>query len=97
MPRFAANLSMLWPELDVYDRFAAAANAGFRRVEILFVHALDRHRIADISLSLTHSATSASAVALALPRETHVPRIGRLLWKYAPLRRNVKVTLPAGV
>ncbi|TMA38001.1 MAG: hydroxypyruvate isomerase, partial [Deltaproteobacteria bacterium] len=29
MPRFAANLTMLWPELDVYDRFRAAAEAGF--------------------------------------------------------------------
>ena len=48
MPRFAANLSMLWPELDVYDRFAAAAAAGFSRVEILFVHALDRQRIASL-------------------------------------------------
>jgi hydroxypyruvate isomerase len=46
MPRFAANLSMLWPELDVYDRFGAAAAAGFSRVEILFVHALDRDRVA---------------------------------------------------
>jgi hydroxypyruvate isomerase len=46
MPRFAANLSMLWPELDVYDRFRAAAEAGFSRVEILFVHALDRDRVA---------------------------------------------------
>jgi len=44
MPRFAANLTMLWPELDVYDRFGAAAEAGFRRVEILFVHALDPGR-----------------------------------------------------
>src|SRR6266849_2858371 len=46
MPHFAANMSMLWPELDVYDRFRAAAEAGFRRVEILFVHALDRERVA---------------------------------------------------
>ncbi len=46
MPRYAANLSMLWPELDVYDRFRAAAEAGFSRVEILFVHALDQDRIA---------------------------------------------------
>jgi hydroxypyruvate isomerase len=37
---------MLWPELDVYDRFRAAAEAGFARVEILFVHALDQARIA---------------------------------------------------
>jgi hydroxypyruvate isomerase len=48
MPRFAANLSMLWPELDVYERFGAAAAAGFSRVEILFVHALDHQRIADL-------------------------------------------------
>jgi hydroxypyruvate isomerase len=46
VPHFAANLTMLWPELDVYDRFRAAADAGFSRVEILFVHALERERIA---------------------------------------------------
>jgi hydroxypyruvate isomerase len=45
MPKFAANLSMLWPELDVYDRFRAASDAGFTRVEILFVHTLDVTRI----------------------------------------------------
>jgi hydroxypyruvate isomerase len=45
MPRYAANLSMLWPELDVYERFGAAAEAGFSRVEILFVHTLDINRI----------------------------------------------------
>lgn len=48
MPAFAANLSMLWPELDVYDRFRAAAEAGFSRVEILFVHALDHDRLAGL-------------------------------------------------
>jgi hydroxypyruvate isomerase len=48
VPRFAANLSMLWPDLDVYDRFGAAARAGFSRVEILFVHALDHGRVADL-------------------------------------------------
>ncbi len=41
MPRFAANLTLLWPELPVLERFRAAASAGFRRVEILFVHELD--------------------------------------------------------
>jgi hydroxypyruvate isomerase len=41
MPRFVANLTMLWNELPVLDRFRAAAAAGFRRVEILFVHDLD--------------------------------------------------------
>jgi hydroxypyruvate isomerase len=48
MPTYAANLSMLWPELDVYDRFQAAADAGFGRVEILFVHQLDQQRLASL-------------------------------------------------
>ncbi|MFT7094630.1 MAG: hydroxypyruvate isomerase, partial [Alcanivorax sp.] len=36
MPRFAANLSMLFTELPFLDRFAAAAEAGFQGVEFLF-------------------------------------------------------------
>ncbi|WP_421682232.1 hydroxypyruvate isomerase [Stutzerimonas urumqiensis] len=36
MPRFAANLSMLFTEVDFLDRFAAAAKAGFTGVEYLF-------------------------------------------------------------
>lgn len=36
MPRFAANLTLLWPELPFLDRFQAAADAGFKAVEILF-------------------------------------------------------------
>jgi hydroxypyruvate isomerase len=39
---------MLWPDLDVYDRFQAAAEAGFSRVEILFVHPLDTNRIQEL-------------------------------------------------
>ena len=36
MVRLAANLSMLYPELDFLDRFAAAAADGFEAVEYLF-------------------------------------------------------------
>jgi len=36
MPRFAANLSMLYPELAFVDRFGAAARDGFKAVEFLF-------------------------------------------------------------
>ena len=39
MPRFAANLSMLYPEHDFLDRFKAAADDGFRAVEFLFPYA----------------------------------------------------------
>ena len=34
--KFAANLTMLWPELPYLDRFEAAAAAGFTSVEVLF-------------------------------------------------------------
>jgi 2-dehydrotetronate isomerase len=36
MPRFAANLSMMFNEHDFLDRFQAAADAGFKAVEYLF-------------------------------------------------------------
>ncbi len=36
MPRFAANLSMMFNEVGFLDRFDAAARAGFRGVEFLF-------------------------------------------------------------
>ena len=40
MPRFCANLSMMFTEVDFPDRFAAAARAGFKGVEYLFPYAL---------------------------------------------------------
>jgi hydroxypyruvate isomerase len=36
MPRFAANISMLYPHLPFLDRFEAAARDGFEAVEFLF-------------------------------------------------------------
>jgi hydroxypyruvate isomerase len=39
MPRFAANLSMMYTEHGFLDRFAAAAADGFRAVEFLFPYA----------------------------------------------------------
>src|ERR1700694_6324837 len=36
MPRFAANLSMMFNEVPFLDRFEAAAKAGFTAVEFLF-------------------------------------------------------------
>jgi hydroxypyruvate isomerase len=46
MPQFAANLSMLYPELAFMDRFAAAANDGFKAVEYLFPYAFEANDIA---------------------------------------------------
>ncbi|MGH8687362.1 MAG: 2-oxo-tetronate isomerase [Burkholderiales bacterium] len=42
MPRLAANLSLLFPELPFAERFAAAAAAGFRAVEYQFPYGFGR-------------------------------------------------------
>ena len=47
MPKLAANLSMLFPERDFLERFAAARAAGFRYVEYQFPYALAADDIAD--------------------------------------------------
>jgi len=39
MPKFAANLSMLFTDNDFLDRFGSAAAAGFKGVEYLFPYA----------------------------------------------------------
>jgi len=41
MPKLAANLTMMFGEVDFLDRFEAAANAGFPAVEYLFPYAYD--------------------------------------------------------
>lgn len=46
MPKFAANLSMLFQERPFLDRFEAAASAGFEGVEFLFPYAYDATDIA---------------------------------------------------
>jgi hydroxypyruvate isomerase len=46
MPRFAANLTMMFNEHAFLDRFAAAARAGFDAVEFLFPYAFDPSEIA---------------------------------------------------
>jgi 2-dehydrotetronate isomerase len=45
MPQFAANLSMLYPEIDFLDRFEAAAKDGFKAVEFLFPYAYDKQEL----------------------------------------------------
>ena len=57
MPKFCANLTMLYNEVDFLDRFEAAAKSGFKGVEYLFPYAypaaqlrerLDRHRLVQV-------------------------------------------------
>ena len=46
MPQFAANLSMMYPELPFLDRFEAAAKDGFKAVEFLFPYAYTPEELA---------------------------------------------------
>jgi hydroxypyruvate isomerase len=48
MPKFAANLSMMFNEVSFLDRFPAAARAGFDGVEFLFPYAFEKRRLADL-------------------------------------------------
>ncbi len=45
MPRFAANLTMMFNEWSFLDRFAAAADAGFENIEFLFPTIIRRRRL----------------------------------------------------
>jgi len=46
MPKFAANLTMLFNEVPFMERFAAAKAAGFEAVEYLFPYAFDKNKLA---------------------------------------------------
>jgi 2-dehydrotetronate isomerase len=61
MPRFAANLSMMFNEVPFLDRFGAAADAGFEGVEYLFPYEypaaviaseLKKHNLANVLFNL---------------------------------------------
>jgi hydroxypyruvate isomerase len=49
MPKFNANLSMMFNEVSFTDRFSAAAKAGFRGVEFLFPYAHDKNQLAELA------------------------------------------------
>lgn len=46
MPKFAANLTMLFTELPFLERFEAAKKAGFEAVEYLFPYDYDKNELA---------------------------------------------------
>jgi len=45
MPKFSANLTMLFKEVDFLDRFERAARAGFKAVEFLFPYEWDKEQL----------------------------------------------------
>lgn len=47
MPKFCANLTMLYNEVDFLDRFAAAAKDGFKGVEYLFPYPYTKEQLVE--------------------------------------------------
>ena len=47
MPRFAANLTLMFNEVEFLDRFDAAKSSGFDAVEFLFPYAFDKDQISE--------------------------------------------------
>jgi len=47
MPKFCANLTMLFNEVDFLDRFEKAAKAGFKGVEYLFPYAWEKEQLVE--------------------------------------------------
>lgn len=47
MPKFCANLTMLFNEVDFLDRFEKAAKAGFKGVEYLFPYAWKKEQLVE--------------------------------------------------
>lgn len=47
MPKFAANLTMMFNEVDFLERFEAAAKSGFKGVEYLFPYSYPKEQLAE--------------------------------------------------
>ena len=74
MPKFAANLSMMYTDLAFLDRFEAAAQDGFTAVEYLFPYAhaanelaarLKAHNLKQVLFNASPGGTDAASIAKA--------------------------------
>ena len=108
MPRFAANLSMMYQEHAFLDRFGAAANDGFKGVEFLFPYAFAaadmRARLTELGLTLAlfngppGNWEAGERGLAALPgREDEFRRSVATALEYAGVLGNDRVHLMAGL
>ncbi|WP_129141276.1 hydroxypyruvate isomerase [Modicisalibacter coralii] len=108
MPRFAANLSMLFTEEEFLDRFEAAADAGFKGVEYLFPYdypaadikqRLDDHGLTQVLFNLPAGDWAAGERGIAChPDRIEEFRAGvdRAI-EYAKVLGNTQVNCLAGI
>lgn len=108
MPRFAANLSMMFTEVPFLERFALAAEAGFRGVEYLspYEHPagrireeLDRHGLTNVLFNMPPGEWSAGERGLAcLPgREAEFSDGVRQAVEYARALGTTRIHAMAGI
>ena len=108
MPRFAANLSMLFTEQDFLSRFKAAADAGFSGVEYLFPYEfssaeikaqLDAHGLSQVLFNLPAGDWAKGERGIAcLPDRVEEFRAGvDLAIAYAQVLGNTQINCLAGI
>jgi hydroxypyruvate isomerase len=108
MPRFAANLSMLFTELPFLERFDAAAKAGFQGVEYLFPYEfssaeikarLERNQLTQVLFNLPAGDWAKGERGLAChPGREEEFRAGvELAISYAQVLGNTQVNCLAGI
>ena len=108
MPKFAANLSLLFTEVPFLERFGAAAGAGFDAVEFLFpyAHAADdiaralrAHGLANVLFNLPPGDWTAGERGIAaIPgREAEFRASVALALSYAAALRTPRLHVMAGV
>lgn len=108
MPRFAANLSMMFTEVDFLDRFAAAARAGFEAVEFLFPYEfpadeirqrLDEHQLVQALFNLPPGdwAAGERGIACLAGREREFTASVETALRYADVLDCPKLHVMAGI
>ena len=108
MPKFAANLSLMFTEVPFVDRFAAAARAGFDAVEFLFPYEhpaddlarlLRAHGLANVLFNLPPGDWTAGERGMAaIPgREGEFRDSLALALSYAAALRTPRLHVMAGV
>ena len=74
MPKFAANLTMLFTEQPFLDRFAAASHAGFRAIEFLFPYDHPAQQVADTAKAAGLASIVPAGLDI-LPADCGLPRL----------------------
>jgi len=108
MPKFAANLSMMYQDVDFLSRFAAAAKDGFKGVEFLFPYEhtaaeirnqLDAHGLQQVMFNAPPGNWAAGERGIAsLPgREDEFKRSFDLALQYAKVLGNRHIHVMAGL